>query len=136
MWPPSRMCGRQRRVIRISPATFVAITVASSSSVDSSTGYAAERQAGVVEEDVEPAELVHRRRDEALAALHVGDVELERDVRIDPLDAPRSARDADPLGAKVSHDGRADPARGTRDDRGLAFETHRASLMRPGACST
>ena len=70
-------------------------TVASSSSVDSSNGYAAEREAGVVEEDVEPAELVHRARDEALAALLVGDVELERDVGVDPLDAPRAARDAD-----------------------------------------
>src|SRR5581483_1568857 len=38
MWPPSRMCGRQRRVIRTSPFTFVSKTVRSSSSLDSSNG--------------------------------------------------------------------------------------------------
>src|SRR5829696_7213486 len=34
MWPPSRTCGRQSRVIRIRPFTFVSSTVRSSSSVD------------------------------------------------------------------------------------------------------
>src|SRR6266540_1420482 len=38
MWPPSRMCGRQSRVIRISPRTFVSMTVASSSSLPSQNG--------------------------------------------------------------------------------------------------
>src|SRR5919198_2064992 len=38
MWPPSRRCGRQRRVIRISPLTFVSSTVRSSSSLLASNG--------------------------------------------------------------------------------------------------
>ena len=60
MCPPSRMCGRQSRVIRIRPFTFVSKTARSSSSVDSSNGVAAERDAGVVDEDVDPAELGDR----------------------------------------------------------------------------
>jgi hypothetical protein len=40
---------------------------------------AAECETGVVDEDVEAAELLHGLRDEALAAREVGDVELERD---------------------------------------------------------
>ncbi len=38
MWPPSWMCGRQMRVIRIRPSTFVSIIARSSSSVASSAG--------------------------------------------------------------------------------------------------
>src|SRR5262245_14913654 len=38
MWPPSRMCGRQSRVIRSTPWTFVSRTVSSSSSLLSSNG--------------------------------------------------------------------------------------------------
>src|SRR5581483_7756809 len=38
MWPPSRMCGRQSRVMRTSPFTFVSKTVRSSSSLESSKG--------------------------------------------------------------------------------------------------
>src|SRR6185436_17598083 len=38
MCPPSRMCGRQRRVIRIRPLTFVSSCVSSSASVDSQNG--------------------------------------------------------------------------------------------------
>src|SRR6266516_125962 len=38
MCPPSRICGRQRRVIRSSPWTSVSSTVSSSSSVDSQKG--------------------------------------------------------------------------------------------------
>ena len=97
---------------------------------------AAERQAGVVEEDVEPAERVHRGLDEALAAFRVGHVELERHVRVDAFDTACSARDANSQRAQVPHDGRADPARRAGDDRGLAFEAHLANLISPGACST
>ena len=38
MCPPSRMCGRQRRVIRMTPVTFVSIIHSSSSSLDSVNG--------------------------------------------------------------------------------------------------
>src|SRR6187455_944748 len=38
MWPPSWMCGRQRRVMRIRPRTFVSTIVMSSSSRLSQTG--------------------------------------------------------------------------------------------------
>src|SRR5579859_1513787 len=38
MWPPSRMCGRQSRVMRTRPFTFVPKTVSSSSSLDWSNG--------------------------------------------------------------------------------------------------
>src|SRR5919204_157451 len=37
-WPPSRMYGRQRRVMRISPWTFVSSTVSSSCSLPSQNG--------------------------------------------------------------------------------------------------
>ncbi len=127
-WPPSRRCGRQRRVIRIRPWTFVSSTTSSSASVESSNGIAPEGEAGVVDEDVEASERVDGSSDEALAALGVGDVELERDVRLQPVDAPRAARDPDALGTQRPRDRRADPARSAGDDRGLAFELHRASL--------
>ena len=99
MWPPSRMCGRQRRVIRISPATFVSSTVCSSSSVESVERVAPESEAGVVDEDVDPAaELLDRLPARSRgAARDVGDVEREREVRLDPArDAARRPRRARP----------------------------------------
>ncbi len=59
---------------------------------------AAEREAGVVDEHVDAAELLDRGRDEALGRGRIGDVELERDVRIDLVDPPRTAGDARALG--------------------------------------
>jgi hypothetical protein len=93
MWPPSRMCGRQRRVIRTARSRS---SRARSPRPPRSTPerVAAEREAGVVDEDVEPPSSLDRRGDEALAARRVGDVELERDVRLEPLDAARAAGDA------------------------------------------
>ena len=46
--------------MRTRPFTFVSNTASSSSSLDSSNGYAAEREPGVVEEDVDAAELLDR----------------------------------------------------------------------------
>ena len=54
---------------------------------------AAEAEAGVVDEDVEPAERLDRRVDEALAARGVGDVELERDLGLELVDAAGAAGD-------------------------------------------
>ena len=59
---------------------------------------AAEREAGVVDEHVDAAELLDGRRDEALGRRRIGDVELERDVRVDLVDPPRAAGDARALG--------------------------------------
>ena len=104
--------------MRTRPFTFVSKTVRSSSSVDSVERRAAEREAGRVHEHVHGA----GRVDEALAARRVGDVELERDVGLDPLDAARAADDPRALGRERPRRRRADPARGARDDRRLARE--------------
>ena len=52
---------------------------------------ATEREPGVVEEDVDSAERLDRRVDEGAARCLVGDVERERDVRVDALDATGAA---------------------------------------------
>ena len=57
---------------------------------------AAEREARVVVEDVDPAELGDGAADERGGALLVGHVERERDVGLDPLDAARAADDRTP----------------------------------------
>ena len=61
--------------MRMSPFTFVSSTVCSSSSVDSVNGVAAQCEARAVDEDVDAAERLDRRVDEARAAGRVGDVE-------------------------------------------------------------
>ena len=109
---------------RIAPSTFVCRTVASSSGVDSVNGVAAEREARVVVEDVDAAELRRGARDERRAALLVGDVEGEREVRVDSLDTTRAADDAHSSLAQLAHGRRAEAARRARDDRGLALELH------------
>jgi hypothetical protein len=55
---------------------------------------AADREPRVVDEDVEAAETFDGRGDEPLAARGVGDVELECDLRLEALDAPRTPADA------------------------------------------
>ena len=89
---------------------------------------AAEREAGVVEEDVDPAELGDRALDERAARRLVGDVERQGDVGVDPLDPPGTADDAHARLAELAHRRGADPRRGARDDRGLALESTAASL--------
>ena len=64
------------------------------------------------------------RCDERGAALLVGDVERERDVGVDPLDAACAADDAHAGLAELAHGRGADAARRARDDRGLALELH------------
>ena len=86
---------------------------------------AAEREPCVVEEDVDPAELRRRLPDERLRALAVGDVEREREVRVDPLHAARASDHARSRLAELAHGRSADPARRARDDRRLALEVHR-----------
>ena len=130
MWPPSRMCGRQSRVIRIAPSTFVCRTVASSSGVRLRERVAPEREPGVVEEDVDRRRAPARRAStNAAAALLVGDVERKRDVGVDPLDAPRTADDAHARLAQLAHRRSAEAARRARDDRGLTLEIHGRSLV-------
>ena len=126
MWPQSPKCGRQSRVIRTSPVD-----------VDVEDGRlvllarlverrAAEREAGVVDEDVEAAETLDRLRDEALAARGVGDVELERDLGLEPLDPPRAARDAHAGGCERGRRRPADAGRGAGHDRPLAAQVERS----------
>ena len=83
-----------------------------------------EREPGVVEEDVDPAELGDRRLDERGRVGLVGDVDLERDVGLDPLDPSRAAGDADPGLAQLAHRRSADPGGGAGDDRRLAVQVH------------
>ena len=52
------------------------------------------------------------------------------------LDPPRAACDARALCPQRPRDCGADAAGGAGDDRRLAVELHRASLISPGACST
>ena len=86
---------------------------------------AAEAEAGVVDQDVDPAEVGHGALDEALAALTIGHVEVEG---VEPLGIPQ---DLDATGADCHaraglregmRSRRPDPARGARDDRGLAVQ--------------
>ena len=83
-----------------------------------------EREPGVVEEDVDPAELGDRRLDERGRAGLVGDVDLERDVGLDPLHPPRAAGDANARLAQLAHRRGADPGGGAGDDRRLAAQVH------------
>src|SRR6476620_4489430 len=85
-------------------------------------GVAAEPEAGVVDEDVESAELAERDVDELFAALPVRDVELELDLGLQLVDPPRTAGDASTLPGECGRGRRADAARGARDDRGLSLE--------------
>ena len=75
-----------------------------------------------------PSELGDGLATELAAALLVPHVERKRDVGFDPLDTSSAARDANPGLTKLAHGGRADAARGARDDRGLAREVHQRSL--------
>ena len=91
---------------------------------------ATEREAGVVHEDVDSAaELLDRRRDKARAAVHVGDVERQRDLRLQPLGAACAAHDADAELRQPARGGAAEAGRGAGDDRRPAGEIeirHRA----------
>ena len=110
MWPrQSSMCGSTSRVMRSRPRTFVSSIVRSSSSEPSAIGRAAEREAGVVHEDVDAAELLHGLAHERLAARRVGDVERRGDVAragqlggrlLDELDPARAEREPGALGCE------------------------------------
>jgi len=69
---------------------------------------AAEREACVVEEDIEASELLDGRGNEMCAALGVGDVELERDLGLEPLHSACTACDAD---ARCGEGARGGPGR-------------------------
>jgi hypothetical protein len=85
-------------------------------------GVAPEAESGVVDEDVQASELADRCLDEPLAALSVGDVELELDLRLQLVDAAGAACDASALACERGCRRGADAARGARDDRGLSLE--------------
>ncbi len=87
---------------------------------------AAERSAGVVDEDVEPAELLHRVGDEALRALGIGDVERQRDLGLEPLDAARAARDTHSGRGERARRRAPDSRRRPRDDRAFPGQIHRS----------
>src|SRR6266545_1966407 len=91
---------------------------------------AAQCKPGSVDENVDAAQLLRRLRDEALAALHVGYVQLQwRDRRRDPVDAARPADDAGTLAGKGLRGRRANPARRPGDDRRPSLQLwHRATL--------
>jgi hypothetical protein len=88
---------------------------------------ATQRETGVVDEDVEAAEVLDRLPDEAAAARGVGDVELERDLRLEPLHPPRAARDAHAGGCERGRSRLADARRGAGHDRPLAAQVERRS---------
>src|SRR6266516_96546 len=85
-------------------------------------GVAAETKAGVVDEDVQCAELPDRVPDEPLATFRSGDVELELDLGFELLDAPRPAGHTGAFACDGGRRGCADPARGAGDDRGLSVK--------------
>ena len=122
MWPPSRMCGRQRRVIRIRPWTFASMHPLLVLLGRLPERVAAERAAGVVDEDVDPAERLERGVDERLAAVRVGDVERVREVAVEQLDAPGADGDLHPRLLERPRRRRADAAGRAGDDRDLAVE--------------
>src|SRR5207247_7412903 len=96
---------------------------------------AAEPEAGVVDEDVEPAEGFESLLDEALAALRFGDVELECDLGFDLLDAARAAGESRAVLGKRAGDRGPHPARGAGDDRGFSLEPgHDAVAYSTGPC--
>ena len=83
----------------------------------------------VVDEDVEPAERIERRRDEALAASGVGDVQLERHDSIwKAVRVPRAGGHADVFGEQGARDRGADSGGCAGDDCRLACESHDARL--------
>src|SRR6266545_4186773 len=91
---------------------------------------AAQCKSGSVDENVDAAQLLRRFRDEALAALDVGDVELQRrDGRCDPIGTTRPADDAGALAGKGLRRRRAYPARRPGDDCRPSFQLwHGATL--------
>ena len=124
MWPSSRTCGSAEPR---HPEHAVDVRVQHRRLVVGSRlreRRAAEREPGVVEEDVDPAEVLDCRGDERAARGLVRDVERQRDVGLDPLDPPRAADDAHARVAQLPHGRGADPRRRAGDDRRLAGQIH------------
>ena len=101
----------------------------------------AEREPGVVEEDVDASERLDGGRDEAFTALRIDDVELELDVGLEPVDAPGAAGDANAGILQRARGRLPDSGRCARDDRRLAGEVkcrHGAMLSSTGCerCAT
>ena len=100
MWPPSpsTRAGRQRRVMRIRPSTFVSITWRSSSSLDSQTGSRPSASPALLTRMSRPPSSASARSTNARAALRVGDVEVAVAARAArrrgrrPLRAPAPSR--------------------------------------------
>ena len=76
---------------------------------------------------------VASRNQRALRNLNEQYGQREGEVGLDALDAPRAADHAHPGLAKLPHGGRAEAARGARDDGRLAGELHRRSLLARGS---
>ena len=93
MWPQSAKCGRQSRRHPHQPGDVGAEHPRLVLVARLVERRAAERPARVVDEDVEPAELLHRLGDEARAALGLGHVQLERNLGLEPLHPSGSACD-------------------------------------------
>ena len=85
-----------------------------------------ECETGVVDEDVDAAELLHRRCDEARATLGIGDVQLECHFGLEPFDAPSPARNANPRLGEHPRCRPTEARRGAGDDRGLTGQVHGA----------
>src|SRR5437764_10717002 len=85
---------------------------------------ASETEACVVDEDVQATTCVGTSYglDKPLAARLVGDVQLEPDLRLQLVDAARTAGDAGALPCERACSRGADAARGACDDRSLSFE--------------
>ena len=124
MCPSSRMCGSTSRVMRRTPSTFVWTTRASSSAVDSVNGARPSARPALLKRMSTPPSSATAASTNAADAGLVGDVDLERDVGLDPLDPPRTPRHAHARLAQLAHGRGADPGGGAGDDRGLAVQVH------------
>jgi len=111
--------------MRTRPVTLAPNTVASSSSVDSSNGARPSARPALLTRIVEAAEPLDGLRDEAPATRRVGHVERERDLRLEPFDAARTARDAHARGRELGRRRAADAGRRAGHDRPLAGQLWR-----------
>ena len=80
--------------MRTSPLMFVSMIVCSSSSVDSTNGSRPSARPALLTRMSTPPSSLERTFDERRATRAIGDVELERDVGVDRVDAARAACDA------------------------------------------
>ena len=89
-------------------------------------------EAGIVDEDVEPAEFFLGRGDHLADIIFTGDIGMDGNCRVANLGGDAVLRAADigandpgPFGRKEFRHGLAHARAGPRDDSNLVFQTHR-----------